>query len=129
MVRDMHQYVTDLNDRFEFLFVDPKDLTSTERTVWDCTASILGLVGATHLAGGLRISETMRPGLLDAKGSWDGERIIIKRYTLSDLGTYAGVLLHEAAHATSGADDVTRKFELELTDMLGRVAVSALKHG
>lgn len=128
-VYDMRQYSTDLNERFEFKFVDPTHLTLAERRVWNRTSSILGLVGAQHLVGGLRISETMRPGALDADGLWDGERITVKRSTLSDLGAYAGVLLHEAAHATGGGNDATLGFEMDLTRMLGRVAVLALERG
>ena len=127
-MRDMRQYVAELNRRFEFRFVDPADLSRTEKEVWDKTAPILKPVGAQHLAGGMRVSETMRPGHLDADGIWDGERIIIKRSALETLGGFAGVLLHEAAHATSGRMDVTRDFEDELTRMLGSVAALALRH-
>ncbi len=126
MVHDMTQYVTDLNERFEFRFVDPADLGPAESGIWDRTESILELVGARHLAGGVRISETMRPGQFDVDGIWDGEYITVKRTTLSSLSEYAGVLLHEAAHATSGAEDVTREYELELSRMLGSIASTAL---
>lgn len=128
-VYDIRQYKTELNDRFEFKYVDPTDLTPTERMVWDRTSSILGLVDAQELVSGLLISETMRPGALDAAGLWDGERITVKRSTLSDLDTYAGVLLHEAAHAKGGRDDMTLGFENDLTGMLGMVAVQALRRG
>lgn len=127
-VYDIRQYKTDLNDRFEFKYVDPANLTPAERVVWNRTSSILGLVDAPYLASGLLISETMRPGALDADGLWDGERITVKRSALSDLDTYAGVLLHEAAHATGGETDATLGFEMDLTRMLGMVAVQALRH-
>lgn len=126
MVHDVTRYVADLDERFEFRFVDPADLGPAERDVWDRTESILELVGARHLAEGVRISETMRPGRLDADGIWDGEHITVRRSALSGLSGYAGVLLHEAAHATSGAGDVTREFEYALTGMLGSVAGAAL---
>jgi hypothetical protein len=48
-------------------------------------------------------------------------RIVIRYDNLKDLGSYAGILLHEVAHARSGATDCTRKFENELTDLLGIV--------
>ena len=54
-------------------------------------------------------------------------RIIIRRAVLSGLEEYAGVLLHEAVHATTWTHDVTREFESKLTEMLGNVAVMALK--
>jgi len=44
------------------------------------------------------------------------------------LSTYAAVLLHEAAHASSGATDATRDFENELTNYLGRTAEAAIDH-
>lgn len=46
---------------------------------------------------------------------------------VGDSWWVAGVLLHEAAHATSGRMDVTRDFEDELTRMLGSVAALALR--
>jgi len=35
---------------------------------------------------------------------------------------YAGSLLHELAHAISGAPDVSREFESQLTNQLGKIA-------
>lgn len=128
-VRDMAQYMIELNGRFEFKFVEPDDLTASERRVWDRTGDILGLVGMADLADGVRISETMRPGMLDADGLWDGTRITMRRSTLQSTERYAGVLLHEAAHSLSMAKDVTREFESALTDMLGDVAACALLRG
>jgi len=34
--------------------------------------------------------------------------------------------LHEAAHATSGASDITEEFEQELTVLLGKLTKNAL---
>jgi hypothetical protein len=64
----------------------------------------------------------------EAVGLWEelSGRIIIKRSQLHNLVEYAGTLLHEAAHARSGASDVTRIFEQELTQLLGIVAASTL---
>ena len=49
-------------------------------------------------------------------GLWEPEhsRILIKRSQLSSISEFAGTLLHECDHATSGADDVSRDFESEL---------------
>ena len=41
---------------------------------------------------------------------------------MSNLSSFAGTLLHETAHATSGYEDVSREFEIELTDFLGKTA-------
>ncbi|MDE0265621.1 MAG: ATP-binding protein [Thaumarchaeota archaeon] len=127
VVRDVGRYMEELNERFEFKFVKPADLADDERRVWDKTGKILELANFRHLSGGVRISETMRPGHNDANGIWDGDHITIKRSALSDLEGYAGVLLHEAAHALGCHVDVTREFELDLTRLLGDVAVRALR--
>lgn len=54
--------------------------------------------------------------------------IIIKRKVLRNIQEYAGTLIHEVAHATSGAEDVSREFELELTRLTGLVSSRALGH-
>jgi hypothetical protein len=50
----------------------------------------------------------------------------IRRDQLKSLDAFAGVLLHEIAHARSGCDDVTREFENELTELLGVAAAAAV---
>jgi hypothetical protein len=66
----------------------------------------------------------MRPdtgGAAEAVGLWqqaDG-RIIVKRDQLKSVKAFAGTILHETAHALSGWPDVTRGFEIALTDELG----------
>jgi hypothetical protein len=52
--------------------------------------------------------------------------IIIKRDVLSDLKRYAGTLLHEVAHASSGLPDVSREFENKLNEYIGVVACRIL---
>ena len=61
---------------------------------------------------------------IEANGLWepDKKRIIIKRDQLKDLSAYAGTVLHETAHAISGAGDVSREFENALTLLLGMVS-------
>jgi hypothetical protein len=56
-------------------------------------------------------------------------RIVIKRSELASLRSFAGTLLHEAAHARSGARDETLAFEDELTRVLGRLAETHLSAG
>lgn len=58
----------------------------------------------------------------EASGLWDGTNIIIKRDQLKDLKAYAGTLLHETAHAISGASDISREFEDKLTRVIGIVS-------
>ena len=53
--------------------------------------------------------------------------IIIKRSVLSDTKNFIAVLLHELAHAKSGATDASRAFEEELTNMLGIIGFKAIE--
>ena len=133
-VNTFGDYVIDFQVSFEFEFVEEEDLTPAEKAVYEKTNQIFDLVG---FKPEVRISETMRPEsdsstgrlvLHDALGCWDpvSGTITIRRDQLASLSTYSAVLLHEAAHASSGATDATRDFENELTDYLGRVAEVAL---
>ena len=74
--------------------------------------------------GEFKLSETMRldNSFSESSGLWDGTNIIIKRDQLKNLKEYAGTLLHETAHALSGASDVSREFEMELTRLLGVIS-------
>ncbi len=133
-------YVTEYNDSFEFQYIEEDELTASEREIFGKTSEILGLVGWSE--GDIPkvlISETMQPeaggdagGLftivIEAVGIWQQatNTITIKRSQLSSLSEYAATLLHEAAHASSGATDATREFELELTNYLGDCADEAI---
>ena len=136
-VTTFDDYVVDFQESFEFKFVEEEDLNSKEKAVFDMTEQILGLVGWQSNRPQVCISETMRGesdsssgGLVlhDAIGCYNPgfNRIVIKRSELASLSSYAAVLLHEAAHASSGAKDATRLFENELTSYLGKTAESAL---
>ena len=130
-------YVIDFQGSFEFEYVEEDDLTSVEKMVFEKTEQILDLVGWGTNKPTVRISETMRPEsdsstgrlvLHDALGSWNALSgiITIRRDQLASFSAYAAVLLHEAAHASSGATDATRDFENELTYFLGRIAEAAI---
>ena len=128
-VRTLENYVAEFNQSFEYTFVDPADLTDEEKAVFALTGDIMALVG---IEGGdapdVKVSETMRIGRDDTEGVWDPElgAIVIKRAKLKAPRAYAGTLLHEVAHATTGAYDVTREFENVLTRYLGRTSTAAL---
>ena len=129
-IRDLSQFELEYNASFEFDFVDPKDLNTEERQVWGATDRILELVGGRpRQVTAILISETMRAGsggFQDANGVWEDGKIIVKRSQLRHLGSYAGTLLHEVAHARSASPDCDRGFELELTSLLGSVAAEAI---
>jgi hypothetical protein len=132
IVRDLSVYQTEWAQSFQFTFVVPDKLSQSERAVfeqWRVVASFVG--GLPSKVREVKISETMRPDLLtahEAEGLWDptSSTIIIKRTQLNSLSAFAGTLLHEIAHASSGYGDVTRNFESELTRMLGVLCASQL---
>lgn len=72
------------------------------------------------------MSETMRlmeGQYQEAVGVWDPAdgRIVVKRTQLQSLARFAGAVLHELAHALSGAPDISLDFEQQLTEELGGV--------
>lgn len=120
LVRTLDVYVGEYNRSFQYKFVESRDLTREEREVYALTPKLLALLGITESLS-IRISETIRADLYDTRGVWDATdgMIVIKRSTLASPTEYVGVLLHEIAHATSGAVDSTHEFESVLTDFLG----------
>ena len=131
-ILDLEQFQRQWNDSFEFKFVTEESLSASERRVFAQTESIMNLAGGRPRAVlSVRISETMRADLIsfrEALGLWDPQerQIVIKRTQLRSLESYAGTLLHELCHATSGAPDISDRFEHELTQKLGTVAARAL---
>ncbi|MEE9594840.1 MAG: hypothetical protein V3V92_05510 [Candidatus Hydrothermarchaeales archaeon] len=133
LIRDLDQFYKEYDESFDFKFVEPSNLVPSEREIFNKTELILGLIGGKPSnISEIKISETMKKELgsfSEATGLWEGSTgmIIIKRDQLESFESYAGTLLHEVAHARSGADDVSRIFELELSRLLGKVSSKALK--
>lgn len=123
-IQDLSQFKQTWNESFEFKFISPNKLTPSERAVYDATPKIVGLIGGLPSnVKEIKISETMRMetySFVEAAGLWDPPHIIIKRTQLRSLEEYAGTLLHEIAHARSGAPDISSEFEQSLTDLLGK---------
>ena len=130
-IQDLHRFMSEWHDSFEFTFIPPENLSTSEKSVFDQTKRIAALVGGLpSKVEAVKISETMRPesgNFSEASGLWTGSEVIIKRSELASVESYASVLLHEMGHARSGATDVTAAFENELTSLLGKVASVALK--
>jgi len=132
-IRDLGQFYKEYKESFEFKFVDTNQLTPSEREIFNVTGMIFDLIGGKpEIIKEIKISETMRKELgsfVEAEGLWDLKTgtIIIKRNQLQSIEKYAGTLLHEIAHAISGAKDVSRDFEEELTKLLGIIVSKALK--
>lgn len=128
--RTLETYVKEFNASFEYRFVEGDDLGPHEKEIFDRTEEILALVGLKgRRVRPVLISETMRMGRDDTDGVWDPDlgAIVIKRSCLKTIRLYAGTLLHEAAHASSGTVDATREFESVLTRYLGQTSAGALK--
>jgi hypothetical protein len=129
---NLNRYRDEWNDSFTFAFVDSAAMTPAERAVYQRTNEISALarVDLAKRKVPVCVSETMR--LNDSgdpvQGLWDPaeRRIVIRRDTLRDLGSYAGVLLHEITHMDSGTHDGTLDFEGALTRLLGLLATQAL---
>ena len=125
-LRDLGAYRKEWSESFEYDFVDPVSLNAAEAAVWKMLPAIMVARGGWPRGVQVRISETMRPDAetqADAAGVWEPSRgwIIVKRDHLSSLAEFAGTLLHEVAHAESGATDGTFEFEDALGRELGRV--------
>lgn len=131
-IRGLDQFHVELAESFQYQFIRPKDLRPTERQIYARTREIFDLAGGKpSQVREVLISETMRrdpESFQEADGLWDptAGRIIVKRSQLRDLSAFSGTLLHEAAHARSGAPDVDRAFETELSRLLGKVVQRSL---
>jgi hypothetical protein len=131
-MRDLDEYTRVWNTSFEFSFITEKEMTKKELEVFRKTNAILKLIGGKpRTVRAIRISETMRLesfGYHEAAGVYEpmNELIVIKRTQLESLKSYAGTLLHEAAHALSGAGDISSEFEAALTALLGTISSKAV---
>ena len=105
-------------------------MSELEKSTYSKTASILALIGGqpSRVREIVIVKELYQGAFYTVNGLWEPSlgRISIKQSQLSSLELYAGTLLHECAHAISGADDVSRGFEMQLTSMIGKLANKAL---
>jgi len=129
---DINQFVTNYNDSFKFEYVNIQDLSVDEKNIFNLTDEILNLInGKPQIVKEIKISKTMRKDFYsetETHGIWDPSTrsIIILRKMLRSIKDYAGTLVHEAIHAKSGAGDVNRQFETELTTAIGQISEKAL---
>jgi len=128
-VKTVETYLDELDESFQYQFIEPGNLRPSEKAIFDLTPIIQGMViQPGEQKPPVKVSETMRINLDNVNGVWDMDQksIIIHRRQLSDLAAYSGTLLHETAHAIYGNSDMTRSFEQDLTNYLGLVAKAAL---
>ncbi|MGN0180743.1 MAG: ATP-binding protein [Monoglobaceae bacterium] len=119
------------NESFQYDFVDYKELSESERSVFDITEKILKATDSHITKEQIYISNCLQPDFPEESfgGVWEPfeERIIIHRQLLGDMSTYSGVLIHELTHADTGLSDVSRAFETALTKWIGHFAAQAIK--
>ncbi|HLQ99447.1 MAG TPA: ATP-binding protein [Sphingobacterium sp.] len=124
---DINQFVTEYNDSFEFDFVDISDLTQEELKVYNLTPQIIKLFGGKpEKVKQIKISTTMQKDFfsdIETLGCWDSSTsyVILSRQTLDSVQSYSGTLIHELIHAKTGYADVTRNFEIKLTETIGHL--------
>jgi hypothetical protein len=129
---DLNGYRSEWNASFTFVFVPPVAMTAAEQAVFGRTGQLASLVGTdlSRMRVDVLISETMRLNETGnpVLGVWEaGERrIVVRRDQLAGLARYAGTLLHEIGHMTSGTPDGSLDFESELSRLLGVTAAAAL---
>lgn len=129
---DIGQFVSNYNDSFDFNFLDPEKLTQKEKEIYDLTSKIIEIFGGQpKIIKSIKISTTMRKDFfadVETLGCWDEKTnsIVLSRKTLKSLQDYSGTLIHELIHAETGYDDVTRAFESELTETIGKLCGNLL---
>lgn len=128
-----NQYIKDEKERFVPVEIDINALTVYEKEVYNITDSILKLIGGKpkNVKKIVIVEKIYESELFnETLGLWiAGEnKILIKRKQLKSLEQYAGTLLHECAHAISGADDVSHDFELKLTEIIGIVSSKLIQY-
>lgn len=119
-------------DYKEYSIVDIKSLTEQEENVWRMKNIILKCIGGLpdnvkriQLAELISFDKTtsciygvFRPMHKD---------IVISRHLLNRPEAFLATLCHELAHAKSDANDATREFEDELSNMLGYISYALVK--
>jgi hypothetical protein len=128
-VQSLARFAQESEQRFSYEFVQEHMLTAAERAVFQMRHRLFAAAGVPKGAvQAVRVSTTIQPSIEHgdgARGVWlgDSKTIIIRRDMLRSEEQFAGTLLHEVAHALSGATDVSLEFERALTDLLGSVSV------
>lgn len=116
--------VEDYNDSFSYTFVDVGELTMQELINWTMVPALLARLGLSSWWGKCVISERLKEKEDNTVGVWDPElqKIIILRSQLKNENDLFGTVIHEIIHAATGAKDVSRCFEYQLTEMIGKLS-------
>lgn len=127
-ILDIGGFVQVWNASFVYDFVDASKLNKSERSSWDILPELLRLAGEhARRVQEVRISKTMRldEGAYETEGVWDAPNIVVKRSVLDSPRHFARVVLHEIAHASSGANHGSLGFMAAIDDLAGLAAVEA----
>jgi hypothetical protein len=130
-LRDLDEYREEWNRSFQYDFLTPEELSDAEREIFELRHPLIALFREeARRVRDIRISQTMRISTHsnnEALGVWEAADgwIVVKREQLGNPEAFLGTLLHELAHAMSGAFDMTEEFEDALTDLLGRTGLAA----
>lgn len=119
-----NQFISDTQSKFKPTIISIEKLTEAEKKVYGKTEAILSIIGGKPAqVREIQITDKIYDSefYYETVGLWQPEecRILIKRKQLRSISEYAGTLIHECAHAKSGAGDVNRDFESELTSIIG----------
>ncbi|HET9782348.1 MAG TPA: ATP-binding protein [Candidatus Dormibacteraeota bacterium] len=128
-ILDISGFVRVWNASFTYDFIDPATLNRAERKSWEILPELMRLAGDhSKRVKEVRISNTMRldEGAYETEGVWDAPNIVIKRSVLDSPRHFARVVLHEIAHASSGANHGSLAFMAAIDDLAGLAAVAAL---
>jgi hypothetical protein len=127
-ILDIRGFVQVWNASFTYDFVDPSKLKHAERETWRMLPELLRLAGDhAKRVKEIRVSNTMRldEGAYETEGVWDSPNIVVKRSVLDSRRHFARVVLHEIAHASSGANHGSIPFMAAIDDLAGLAAVAA----
>ena len=116
--------VQDYNESFSYSFINVENLTELEKKNWGKIPTLLEKLGLSSWFRKCFISEKLKEDTDNTVGVWDRElqKIIILRNQLKNETDLFGTVLHEIIHARTGAGDVSRYFECELTEMIGKIS-------
>lgn len=116
--------VEEYNDSFSYTFVDIVELTPTELINWTMVPALLERMGLSSWWDKCVISEQLKEDENNTVGVWDQElqKIVILRSQLQNDANLFGTIIHEIIHASTGAKDVSRFFENELTEIIGKLS-------
>ncbi|HEV2415848.1 MAG TPA: ATP-binding protein, partial [Candidatus Dormibacteraeota bacterium] len=121
-ILDLGGFVQVWNASFTYDFVDPATLKPEERSSWDLLPDLVRLAGDhAKRVKEVRVSNTMRldEGAYETEGVWDSPNIVVKRSVLDSTRHFARVVLHEIAHASSGANHGSLAFMAAIDDLAG----------